>query len=407
MRYDHTKWLVHFVRDRNPEQDFPGEDEEEVGLYAGGELECDADAFSVLKNIIRLGGLLPGYSFRNGRTTIYGGKPAVCATEMPLYSFADYARQRSNASKVSAYGVAFLKSEFFSAGGRPAIYGLSTDNISYLVNVPTSRILADDVMPLAEQYRLVAYNPLPANWIDWSHEREWRWIAKDQDKDQVWAQDQYDCIGPVPALPLLKGRLDGGAFSMLCFIVWTNEEAEGLQEILTGFYLAGGNNYDTQFDRQLIAKSKIIVLADVIDAVETGKRISSQTIEGLQEAQLLRPIAIHEFSKETEDLIEVALERASDAGKEASREYVRKYPVDIGACGFADAISYEVTSSIIQQLISSGKASGPFDGKVIIEVPQTWPIRQSVDYQEFVMRAVVESLRETLAINVSVETRLD
>ncbi|RTL46401.1 MAG: hypothetical protein EKK53_04180 [Burkholderiales bacterium] len=407
MRHDHTKWLVHFVRDRNPEQDFPGEDEEDVGSYAGGELECDAGAFSVLKNIIRLGGLLPGYSFRNGRTTIYGGRPAVCATEMPLYSFADYARQRSNPSKVSAYGIAFLKSEFFLAGGRPAIYGLSTDNISYIVNAATSRILSEAVMPLAEQYRFVAYNPVPENWIDWSHEREWRWIARDENKDQVWVRDQYGCIGPVPALPLLKGRLDGGAFSMLCFIVWTNEEAEELQKILTGYYLAGVNNYDTEFDKQLIVKSKIIVLADVIEAVEGDKRINSQTIEGLQDAQLLRPIAVHEFSKETEELIKLALKRASDAGMTASKEYVGKYPSDVGACGFADAICYEVASPIIQQLISGGNASGPFDGKVIIEVPPSWPIRQSVDYQEFVMRAVVESLKKTLEIDIFVESRLD
>lgn len=152
-RHDHTEWLVHFVRDRNPDQDFPGDDEEEFGRFCGGELESDASAFEVLKTIIRLGGLIPGYSFRSGRTTIYGGAPAVCATEMPLYSFACYAREKSNTSKVSAYGIAFLKAEFFSAGGRPAIYGLSVQNPAYIQNTPTSRIFANETMPLAEQYR--------------------------------------------------------------------------------------------------------------------------------------------------------------------------------------------------------------------------------------------------------------
>jgi hypothetical protein len=90
MRQDHTNWLIHFVRDRLPEQDFPGETEEEYLHHVGAELEPDADAFCVLKTIIRLGGLYPGYSFRSGRTTIYGGEPVVCATEMPLYSFAKY-----------------------------------------------------------------------------------------------------------------------------------------------------------------------------------------------------------------------------------------------------------------------------------------------------------------------------
>jgi hypothetical protein len=114
MRHDHTRWLTHFVRDRLPEQDFPGESEDEAAYFEGGELEPDADAFSVLKTIIRLGGIIPGYSFRSGRTTIYGGRPAVCATEMPLYSFAQYVQSRNDPAKVSAYGIAFLKSEFYA-----------------------------------------------------------------------------------------------------------------------------------------------------------------------------------------------------------------------------------------------------------------------------------------------------
>jgi len=59
MRHDHTHWLTHFVRDRLPEQDFPGESEEDAGYYEVGELEPDAGAFSVLKTIIRLGGIIP------------------------------------------------------------------------------------------------------------------------------------------------------------------------------------------------------------------------------------------------------------------------------------------------------------------------------------------------------------
>ena len=124
MRHDHTDWLIHFVRDRFPEQDFPGETEEKYNHWVGGELEPDAGAFQVLKTIIRLGGLYPGYSFRSGKTTLFGGSPVVCATEMPIYSFASYAKERSQSQSVSAYGIAFLKTEFFEAKGRPVIYGL-------------------------------------------------------------------------------------------------------------------------------------------------------------------------------------------------------------------------------------------------------------------------------------------
>jgi hypothetical protein len=86
MRCDHTNWLTHFVRDRLPEQDFPCTDEDDAG-FEGGELEPAAGVFSVLKNGHTIGGIIPGHPFLGGRTTIYGGEPAVCATEMPLYSF--------------------------------------------------------------------------------------------------------------------------------------------------------------------------------------------------------------------------------------------------------------------------------------------------------------------------------
>jgi len=58
MRHDHTKWLTHFVRDRNEIQDIPGETEDECNYYVGGELEPDASAFEFLKSIIRLGGIV-------------------------------------------------------------------------------------------------------------------------------------------------------------------------------------------------------------------------------------------------------------------------------------------------------------------------------------------------------------
>ena len=213
MRHDHTRWLVHFVRDRNPEQDFPGDDDDACTL-AGGELEEDARAFAVLRTVIRLGGLLPGHSFRSGRTTIYGGKPAVCATEMPLYSFASYVRTRADSAKVSAYGIGFLKSEFFAAGGRPAIYGLSINSRRYVENTTRRRVFDPSVLPTSEQYRYIAYSPSESRWIDWSHEREWRWIATDEERDSIWCLDSNGCLGPCAALPLFKGTLDNGTFTI-------------------------------------------------------------------------------------------------------------------------------------------------------------------------------------------------
>ena len=325
-RHDHTAWVTHFVRNRLPEQDFPGEDEDEYGYFAGGELEADAGAFQVLTAIIRLGGLMPGYSFRKGRTTIYGGQPAVCATEMPLYAFATYARERAEAGNVSAYGISFLKSEFCAAGGRTAIYGLSTDNVKYRRNDPTCRIIDEAILPVREQYRFIAHNPGGATRpIDWSHEREWRWVARDNEVDNIWVQDYNGLYGPAPALPLFKGPKEGGPFSRVCIIVWTADEAKVINELLTGFHLAGSNNYDSPFDRQVIERSRIIVLEEVIKAVEENHELDAQTIEGLEEAQLLKSITIARPPKNAAKIVANAFAAAKTAGEQAGAAFIAKH----------------------------------------------------------------------------------
>lgn len=408
MRYDHTDWLIHFVRDRVPEQDFPGESEEEAGSFQGGEVDADAGAFEVLQAIVRLGGITPGYSFRKGMTTIYGGKPAICVTEMPLYSFAEYAKSRKAADKVSAYGIAILKSEFYEAGGRPVIYGLSNDSPKYKVNTPYRRIYEDSVLPECEQYRYVAYNPTKiGRWIDWSHEREWRWIVQDAEADEVWVQDYNGMYGPTPALPVFKGRLDGRPFTNVCIIVWTEDEAEEIRQSLTGFYLAGSNNYGTPFDRALIEASRIIVLQDVIDLVENGGDLKAQTIEGLERASLLQPIAIAEEPSDAEERIGVAFQKARAAAKAAINLFQSKNGLGSGWCGFAHATTQDVTNAYVQYLLNKRLATGPYDGRVWIDFPRDYPRSQSMDYQEVGCRAAATVLSEELGIQVYCETRPD
>lgn len=407
MRHDHTDWVTHFVRDRLPDQDFPGDDAEESGYYHGGELEPNAEAFSVLKAIIRLGGITPGYSFRGGRTTIYGGQPAVCATEMPLYSFAQYARNRGDSAKVSAYGISFLKSEFYQAGGRPVIYGLSIDKPPFVENTSTRRIFHESVLPVAEQYRFVAYNPSGSSkWVDWSHEREWRWVPQDEEQDEIWAQGYDGTFDSTPALPLFKGRLEGRPFSRVCIIVWTKEEANEIREMLTGFYLAGSNNYDTPFDKKLIAASRIIVLQDAVDLVEGGKDLEAQTIEGLQAANLLAPIALPDPPANAVVLVKDAMEKAGAAAKAAALAYFQKYG-DNGYCGYANAVTYEVTSPIVQYMLKEGLASGPFDGRVHINFPKDYPACQTLDYDEAACEAAAQVLSAELGVSVHCESRGD
>lgn len=405
-RHDHTSWLTHFVRGRNPSQDFPGDTDEERAYYAGDELEQNAGAFQVLKTIIRLGGIKPGHSFRRGRTTIYGGQPALCATEMPLYALATYAKSRQQQGNVSAYGIAFLKSEFYASGGRPAIYGLSTDQVTFSEDSEFKRVIDESVLPLREQYRYVAFNPaLTTRRLDWSHEREWRWIPQDEDLDEIWAKE-HGVFGPTPALPLFKGRLKGRHFTRLCIIVWSNEEAEEIRKLLTALYIRGYNNYDTPFDKGLIERSRIIALEEVVEAVEEGKDIDAQTIEGLADAQLLQPITITEApanAKEIVDEVWAEAEKVSLAAREAYDDVNGSY---FSGFGFVHVVTRDVTNPMVQYMLDTDIATGPYDGDVWISVPGVGG-SGDIERSQAICEAVAPLYAERFGIEIFLDSRDD
>ena len=272
---------------------------------------------------------------------------------------------------------------------------------TYKTNTPYRRIYEESVLPQSEQYRYVAYNPTSkGRWIDWSHEREWRWVVQNEDADEIWVQDYNGLYGPTPALPIFKGRIDDRPFTKVCIIVWTHKEAEEIRRSLTGFYLAGSNNYDTPFDKSLITVSKIIVLQEVVDLVESGGNLDAQTIEGLEEANLLEPITIAKMPPDVDRKARAALEKAGVAAKAAIAAFTARNGLGSGWCGFAHATTRDVTNPYVQYLLSAELASGPFDGRVWINFPQDYPHSQSADYQEAGVEAAAEVLSAELGIEV-------
>lgn len=403
MRHDHTEWLIHFVRDRCPEQDFLEGSAEETDYLAREELEYDAPAFSVLKTIIRLGGLIPGYSFRSGGTTIYGGQPVICATEMPIYSFAQYAKSQKNSKNVSAYGIALLKSEFHVAGGRPAIYGLSVNQLIYKEKTKLIRTLCESILPEAEQYRLVAYNPQPDQRIDWSHEREWRWRVTDGENESIWC-----CDDSKSGLRLFGGKSNDCHFTKIYVIVWTQEEAEEIQKMLTGFYLANGNNYGTPFSRNVLKESRIVILNKVISEVVDGKNFDCQTIEGIADACLLDPLVIvPDFDEELEKRVESAITLAKIAGNMVAGRYMASHDINSGYCGYAYASTSDVTNPAVQLMLKKGLAKGPYDGCVLVSVDGDWPSTNSLDFENVIYMAVCEALTKELGINFYLYSKAD
>jgi len=197
-RLDMTEWVLHFVHAR----DFRNEPEgwmvrfDKFGWYPYHEdkdinyrfsdwdimdesslLEPDAAPMGVLHKIVTDGHIRASWSFRNGKPTIYGPRAAVCFTETPLYALVDYAKRRRGTA-VDSYAIGLLKSELFRAGGRPVIYGLSGAHVERdITSRPWPRKLKDSCgIAESEQYRYVATSMSTERPIDWTHEREWRWV---------------------------------------------------------------------------------------------------------------------------------------------------------------------------------------------------------------------------------------
>jgi hypothetical protein len=100
---------------------------------------------------------------------VCGDIPATCFQDVPLYSLSQniYAEQQYREAITSAkvrylgVGLMFPKPYVYARGGRPVVYE-STDK-------------AKSILPEDEWWRIVRFDLLDeANFIDWTHEREWR-----------------------------------------------------------------------------------------------------------------------------------------------------------------------------------------------------------------------------------------
>ncbi|GLU56912.1 hypothetical protein [Dyadobacter frigoris] len=217
IRYDTTKWLTHFVHKKNTDG--------YNALIEGGLRKFQENArkngpFSVLKQILTDGYLKCSWSERSGKRTIYGPKPAICFTEMPLGAILEYVKQR-DPKYVSEYGIAFLKEELFRAGTRPVIYGLTSDPVEEDID-GFRNLSSTSGISLNEQYRYVATNlGGKINPIDWTHEREWRWVD-----NLNWFEDMG-----IKGLPFSIKR-SPYKFNKVIIMVKTSKEKEELLTLL-------------------------------------------------------------------------------------------------------------------------------------------------------------------------------
>jgi hypothetical protein len=181
---------------------------------------------------------------------------------MPLYALLEYARGRSDATMVSAYGIAFDRNELFKAGARAVIYGLSGLYKTEINEDGWPRILSASCgIGLQEQYRYVS--TAEDGKIDWTHEREWRW---------PFDRRNSEC----PGLPVLMEDSRFNFSTILIFVPSRKEADEILDQLKLMHDAQSFNIGEWQYDLDRISNTRVLSLE------EAQEKIGSQSLETLR-----------------------------------------------------------------------------------------------------------------------------
>ena len=370
LRQDLSKWALHFIHDVNLENE-PTDETIQFDFYDGYPyhedkelndrfdswrvsddhypIDPDANALQVLLKIITDGHIRATWAFRGNRPTIYGPRAAVCFTEMPLYALLEYAKQRKNDS-VRNYAVGILKHELFTAGGRPVIYGLSGKHIEQGQKLPLNegwprRLASSCGIAESEQYRYIAMSSDPGRPIDWSHEREWRWVDH---------EDKCSC----PGLPIWLSE-EPFSFSQVFIVVPDSADAKRVLERLKELHDAGANDFDYLFSRQTLKATSVIALDQLERDIPDG-RAGQLRLEDIPSSYILdfeQPKAPPELVDKVRSVLAEAMTAADRAAaahlESAPRVSGGRHIADIA--GWAHLVVYDAQSPLVSALLQLGE----------------------------------------------------
>ena len=356
-REDLSEWAVHFVHDYSSEAEpddsvidfdhfggFPYHRDKKINDRFDSwrisdeyyPIDPDPDALQVLLKIITDGHIRASWAFRNGRPTIYGPRAAVCFTEMPLYALLEYAKQRSKQS-VGTYAVGVLKKELFAAGGRHAIYGLSGKPVERPPKGGWPRYL-DSACGLAEaeQYRYVAMSVDPQRPIDWSHEREWRWVDH---------EDRCLC----PGLPIWLAE-EPVAFSQTFIVVPDEPGSKRVIDRLQQLHDAGANDADFLFSRKILEATSVVALDQLSDL--DADRIRLEDIPANHIRSFDRPPVTLECVEKVRTVLlqaRAAADRAASEHLKSAQRTNEGHVADVA--GWAHLVVHDSHSPVVSALL--------------------------------------------------------
>ena len=153
----------------------------------------------------------------------------------------------------------------------------------------------------SEQYRYVAMSSDPSRPIDWSHEREWRWVDHG---------DKCSC----PGLPIWLSE-EPSSFSRVFVVVPDSADAMRVLDRLKELHDAGANDYGYPFSRAVLEATSVIALDKVERDCAAGgeKTLRLEDIPTSNIAHFTRPKAPPELVNEVRSVLAEAKTAADDA----------------------------------------------------------------------------------------------
>lgn len=374
-RYDLSDRLIHFFRDIDISSDDAPATPEHWG-YSSIPEDVDMPAFFLLRHAVRQGRLWATWSYRGGERTIYGPRPAVCFTEMPIAAFVEASRDRQAMGQaISSYALVFPKRPLFVTGARPVIYGLSSPARAHTDPYTGERRFSEDALPLREQYRYVAFDPSSGR-LDWTHEREWRWPSEEApiiDPDGIPPEDSN-------ALPGLE--LDVQAMQGMGVIVGTPEEADRvLHDVLTKVDRDDLNENHYQF---ILATNAIRNWTALRDPSDIEDAIHAKIVDLAPYFNVRR--------KEAEQMAAEIDRIALNVDSRTTNSSDGYYP-ELGGCWLW---LRDNRHPIVRALIRLGRAVVNGEGRYLVDLPlidPSRPLRQRQEMIEEVARELFQNYK--------------
>ncbi|CAH0245244.1 hypothetical protein SRABI70_02824 [Pseudomonas sp. Bi70] len=381
IRFDLSDYLIHFFRDVDQSSSesilFP----EHARFNNINESEV-LDSLFLMRCALRHHKILATWSYRNERPTIYGPFPAICFTDMPLAAFVQSSKERlARGENVGRYAFMIPKPAMFGLGARPVIYGLSQDLRENRSSRPL-RIIETDLLPLAEQYRYVAYHIGNDRTIDWTHEREWRWSYRGHRSHFDSEDDNYlvDTLEEMPGLDFGLAEITG-----IGVLVQDHEDvAKIIHDILT---MVDAGRIDNSTFRFVIPLCAIEHHVDIQDPNRVSDFINEHSIDLAPYFSISEERA-NEINAEVDAIVKTILASEDLQGSDRDDGYGKSW-----------VWIPDNASELVRALLLANRITVSIEGRYLLDIADFESFRDG--FEEYFCKRVARGLAAEFGVNAT------